>query len=246
MLSKTVKYLLFISTLPIPSVRGTGHDLNSTQAIVLQGGTIITYNTSTSSVAVLRNSSILIADSVIVSVGEMVSHDDIVNAEVIDVSGQIISPGFSDTHRHLWQSAYRTILSNTTLSEYLLRYGEFSTARKHFTPEDIYLGTLVGIYESLNAGVTSILDHAHHTWSSEQSVAGLQGAVDSRARVWWAYGIHDLDSDFTLKDQFEDLRQLAKDEKNVWKGSKTSVGIAYDRFCLAERDEVESTLKLVR
>ncbi|KAJ3464891.1 hypothetical protein MRS44_009677 [Fusarium solani] len=197
-------------------------------------------------ISVLRNSSIFIKDSVIVSIGKPLSPSDTATAEVIDVSGKIISPGFSDTHHHLWQSAYKTIISNTSLSEYLVRYGEFSSARQHFKPEDIYLGTLIGVYEALNAGVTSILDHAHHTWSKEQSVAGLRGAVDSRARVWWAYGIHDLEDEFTLDDQFEDLGRLARDEETIWSGSRASVGIAYDRFCLAGKEEIEKTLNLVR
>jgi cytosine/adenosine deaminase-related metal-dependent hydrolase len=102
--------------------------------------------------------------------------------EVIDCTERIITPGFIDTHRHGWQTVYKTLGSNTTLAEYLLRYGQFVSA-SYFTPEDVYISQLTGIYETLAAGVTTILDHAHHTWTPEHSAAGLNASIDSGARV---------------------------------------------------------------
>lgn len=56
------------------------------------------------------------------------------------MEGKIVSPGFVDTHRHGWQTAYKTLGSNTTLAEYFDRYGEFTQAGTEFTADDIYLG----------------------------------------------------------------------------------------------------------
>jgi cytosine/adenosine deaminase-related metal-dependent hydrolase len=57
------------------------------------------------------------------------------------------------------------------------------------SPDDIYIGTLMGTLEALNAGVTTSLDFAHMTWTRAHADAGLQGVKDSGARVWWCYNV---------------------------------------------------------
>ncbi|KAL5322383.1 hypothetical protein ACEPPN_010356 [Leptodophora sp. 'Broadleaf-Isolate-01'] len=214
--------------------------------IFLNGGTVVTYNKASNSVEILRNSSILIQNDRIISIGETPPPGILAQAETLNLEGKIISPGFIDTHRHGWQTAYKTIGSCTSLVEYFVRYSEYGPASKLFTTEDVYTSQLTSLYESLNAGVTSMLDHASHAWSKETSKAGLQASVDSGARVWWSYAIHDLRSNFSIDDQFEDLEKLAKDEEGLLKGSPTTVGLAYDRFDGAPKAEVERALKLAK
>jgi hypothetical protein len=36
------------------------------------------------------------------------------------------------------------------------------------------LSEIFGHYESIDAGVTSVVDHAHHTWSSAHAEAGFE------------------------------------------------------------------------
>ncbi|GIJ92652.1 hypothetical protein Asppvi_001930 [Aspergillus pseudoviridinutans] len=162
--------------------------------------------------------------------------------------GKIIAPGFVDTHRHAWQTAFKTLGSNTSLAEYFVRYGEFSPAKKIFTPEDVYIGQLTGLCESINSGVTSILDHAHHTWSSETALAGLQASVDSGARTWWCYAFHNLSdatwvSNYTREDQIADFLHIAED--GPWRKSDTvSLGIAYDNFAMDDAAEIEQITSL--
>ncbi|KAH7348800.1 amidohydrolase [Rhexocercosporidium sp. MPI-PUGE-AT-0058] len=201
---------LSVQSLPGGSTAGV---TNST--IFLQGGTIVTYSKASNSVEILRNSSIFIQDYRMISIGETPSLEVLAKAEVINLEGKIVSPSFIDTHRHGWQTEYKTNGSNTTL------------ASKVFTVEDVYIGQLTSIYESLNAGVTSILDHVSHVWSKETFKVGLKPSVDSGARVWWAYAIHDVGSSFTIDDRFEDLEKLARDEERLLKGSSTSVGLEY-------------------
>ncbi|KAL5585714.1 hypothetical protein FOVSG1_013406 [Fusarium oxysporum f. sp. vasinfectum] len=64
--------------------------------------------------------------------------------EEINIAGKIIRPGFVDTHRHSWETAFKTIASNTSLSEYFVRYSEFPSQDK-FTAEDVYIGQLAGL-----------------------------------------------------------------------------------------------------
>ncbi|KAI5793264.1 hypothetical protein EDC01DRAFT_91753 [Geopyxis carbonaria] len=214
-------------------------------AILLKGGTVISFNNATESLSVLRNSDVLIQNDRIVSIGSSLSAPR--GADVINVTGMIVSPGFVDTHRHGWQTAYRTLASNTTLADYFVRYGEFSQARQYFSPEDVYIGQLAGLYESINAGVTATLDHAHHTWSPETALAGLKASVASGARVWWSYAIHELPTgNYTVAQQFAHLRTLATTSAAVWNGSATSLGLAYDRFASAPAEEVQEALELSR
>lgn len=142
------------------------------------------------------------------------------------MTGKIICPGFVDTHRHLWQSAFRTIGSNTTLGDYFVRFGEYASSQGGFTPEDIYLGQLMGVYESLNAGVTTILDHAHGTFSPEHAEMGLKASVESGGRVFYGYTIHQLGPEFYSED--EQLKDLERLQQGPLNGGLVEVGAAWD------------------
>jgi cytosine/adenosine deaminase-related metal-dependent hydrolase len=60
---------------------------------------------------------------------------------------------------------------------------------------------------ALNAGTTTNLDHAHHTWSNETSEAGLNATLESGARVVWGYTFHNV-SNFTMPEQIANFRDL--------------------------------------
>lgn len=66
------------------------------------------------------------------------------------------------------------------------------------SPDDIYIASLMGTLEGLNAGVTTTVDYAHMTWSQAHANASLQGVIDSGSRVWWAYAV--LGNTFPLND----------------------------------------------
>lgn len=204
------------------------HAAKSTSKL-FSGGTIIAWNNETETPSVIRNGSILVVDEIIQAVNSKATPDDVPDdAEIIDVSGQIITPGFIDTHRHGWQTAFKTMTSNTTLAEYFLRYGEFVSAG-NFRAKDVYLGQLTGLYEALNAGVTTTLDHAHHTWSNETAYAGLNASIDSNARVFWAYAFHDIPTiNYTIADQIPNFRDIAT--SSILEGTNTELAIAYDSW----------------
>ena len=217
------------------------NDTSSRQKL-LTGGTVVTYNTTSSSVSVLRNANLLIEGGQIIYVSNQHPNNLRSDAETINMEGKIITPGFVDTHRHGWQTAFRTIGSNTTLVDYFVKYGASGPASTNFTAEDIYVGQLVGIYEAINTGVTSILDFAHHTWSTEKSLAGLQGSVDSGARVWWSYAIQQLSNGFSIDEQFVDLEDIVRNKKDLWDDTNVEIGLAYDRFVDGPSEEVERVL----
>ena len=199
--------------------------LAAAKSILFTGATIIGFDNATESLQITRDGSLLVTNDRIVGIYPRpppVTSD----TETVDARGKIISPGFIDTHRHGWQTGFKTIASNTSLVEYFGRYGEFAVAGL-LTPEDVYIGQLAGLYEALAAGVTTTLDHAHHTWSNATAEAGLQASIDSGARVFWSYAFHNV-TNYTTTEQIAHFRALAT--KGSYKGTRTSLGLAYDSF----------------
>ncbi|WYZ38403.1 hypothetical protein EsH8_III_000317 [Colletotrichum jinshuiense] len=197
-------------------------------SILLQGGTIIAFDETSNSLNVIRNGSLLITDDRITSIytADQTLPQASNDTQVVDATNKIITPGFVDTHRHGWQTAFKTVGSNTSLAEYFTRYGEYAAAGL-LSAEDVYIGQLAGLYEALNAGVTTTLDHAHHTWSDETSEAGLKGSIDSGARVFWSYAFHNV-TNYTISQQLVNFRDIAT--KAEFDGTATSLGIACDLF----------------
>jgi cytosine/adenosine deaminase-related metal-dependent hydrolase len=223
-------------------------DLCSAASTLLRGGTIVAFDEATDSLQVIRDGSLLITDDTITRIFESgeeppsnsTSGDD-GDLEVVDVTGKIITPGFIDTHRHGWQTSFKTLASNVTLWTYLQRFSEFASEGL-FTADDVYVSQLTGLYEALNAGVTTSLDHAHHTWSDETSAAGLAASIDSGARVFWAYAFHAV-ANFTTAEQRANFRAIA--EEGSFRGTRTSLGIACDYFGpVPVEDEVKAVVDL--
>ncbi|KAH6685733.1 hypothetical protein F5X68DRAFT_240956 [Plectosphaerella plurivora] len=194
-------------------------------SILFQGGTIIAFNGETQGLHVIRNGSVLVEDDRITGIFESAPRNISVNTEVIDATDKIITPGFIDTHRHGWQTVFKTMASNTTLIEFFGRYSSY-VAPFFWSATDVYDSQLAGLYEALNAGVTTSLDHATHTWSKEASDAGLQACIDSGARVFWGFTFANISGLVTVEDLYPIFRDMAA--KEGLKGSPTTLGIAYD------------------
>lgn len=135
------------------------------ERLVVRGGCVISMDPVVGDVP---DADVLIEDGIIVAVGPRL---DGVDAEVIDATGCIVVPGFVDAHRHLWQTFLRGMLPDATLTTYMsdLLYPVGSLVR----PQDGYVGTLLGAWECLNAGITTVYDWSH----------ALNGPADSDARI---------------------------------------------------------------
>ncbi len=211
---------------------------------VLKNGTVLAFDETTESINVLRDTSVLITDGKIATIT-----DDLDNlstpqdAEIIDVSGKIVSPGFVDTHRHMWQTAYRTLAPNPTVASYFLWLGQFSAGKDAYEPEDIYISSLAGLCDALNGGVTSLVEHAHNNWTENIVEAGLNAAVDSGARMWWCYDPHHRDS-FPYEEQLKAWKDIVARHRT--KPSLVSLGIAYDDLEAASQEDVDNMKALVR
>ena len=126
---------------------------------------------------------VLVEDGTIAAVGANLDAGD---AERLDLTGDILLPGFVDTHRHTWQTPFRGICADWTLEEYFR--GIRMTVSPNCSAEDVYAGNYVGALEALDAGVTTLLDFSHCNNTPEHADAALAGLRDSGIRATFAYG----------------------------------------------------------
>jgi 5-methylthioadenosine/S-adenosylhomocysteine deaminase len=147
---------------------------------------------------VFRNAIVITVDSPgVIEGGDVLVRGDTIEAvgpslEVpegtleIDASGGILTPGFVDTHRHMWQTALRGYGGDWALSQYFvfyyLQWGEV------FRPEDVYAGNLLSALESVDTGVTTTLDWSHGLRNPDYGEAALQALREIPGRFVLAYG----------------------------------------------------------
>jgi cytosine/adenosine deaminase-related metal-dependent hydrolase len=112
------------------------------------------------------------------------------DAQVIDVTGDIVIPGFIDSHRHTWECAIRGCAPNATLDDYFVDV--LDTFAPVYRPEDVYASNLAGALECVNAGITTLLDWSHINNTPEHPDAGVQGLKESGIRAVYAYGSANL------------------------------------------------------
>jgi len=147
--------------------------------ILLRGGHVITVDPQLGDIA---GGDVLIEDDRIAQVGRDLSAD----AEVIDVSGDIVIPGFIDTHRHTWETAIRNCAPDATLDDYFVEV--LDSFAPLYRPEDVYASNLAGALECVNAGITTLLDWSHINNTPDHPDAAIQGLKEAGLRAVYAYG----------------------------------------------------------
>jgi cytosine/adenosine deaminase-related metal-dependent hydrolase len=137
-------------------------------------------------VGVVRRGDILVEDGRIAAVTATDDQVDVAGVEVVDVAGKIVMPGFVDTHRHTWQTAFRGLGADWTFDQY--RVAMHGTLRPHYRPEDVYLGNLLGRIEALASGVTTMLDWFHCADRPENADAAVAALREAPGRFVFCYG----------------------------------------------------------
>lgn len=95
-----------------------GADEQSAASVILKGGTILQHGAQ-DEVHTLRDTDLLVKGGVIAKIGK-----DLVaspGTRVIDCRGKVVSPGFVDTHHHVWQTQLKGRHSDDTLLDYTAR-----------------------------------------------------------------------------------------------------------------------------
>ncbi|RSD09280.1 amidohydrolase family protein [Amycolatopsis eburnea] len=147
---------------------------------LVQGGVVLSMDPG---VGTLPRGDVLVEDGRIAAVAPAL---DAGGAEVVDATGKIVLPGFVDTHRHTWQTAFRGVGAGWTFDQY--RTAVHGTLKPHYRPEDVYLGTLLGRLEALDSGVTTMLDWFHCATAPENADAAIQALHDAPGHAIFCYG----------------------------------------------------------
>lgn len=139
-----------------------------------------------------------VADGAIVAVGPDLQAAD---AQVLDMSGTLIMPGFVDTHWHMWNSIARGLAES--------RAGPFAKTMaalsRVWTPEASGLSVQLALAEAVNGGITSVNNWAHNVISAEFAEAELAAQAASGVRGRFSYGYPQA----LAKDKPMDLKALA-------------------------------------
>jgi 5-methylthioadenosine/S-adenosylhomocysteine deaminase len=107
-------------------------------------------------------------------------------ARVVDALGRLVMPGLVDTHRHVWQGALGGFTGQVSLSGY--SGAVIAGLAPHYTPEDLYAGTLWGALQALNAGITTVADWSHNLPTPQHADANVRALHDSGIRAVFLYG----------------------------------------------------------
>ena len=147
---------------------------------LIKGGIVLSQDPA---IGELPEADVLVEDDRIVDVRPNIEAD---GAREIDANGDIVIPGFVDTHRHTWETSIRTSAPDYTLGNYF--GGVLDKFAPKYRAEDVYAANVWGALECLNAGITTLVDWSHIMNTPEHADAALNGLRDSGLRSVFAFG----------------------------------------------------------
>jgi cytosine/adenosine deaminase-related metal-dependent hydrolase len=151
-----------------------------TDRTLIKGGIVLTQDDA---LGELPNADVLIEGDTIAAVGPNLSAD---GARVVDAAGDIVIPGFVDTHRHTWETSIRTSAPDYTLGAY---FGAIlDKFAPNYRPDDVYAGNLWGSLECINAGITTLVDWSHIMNTPDHADEAIRGLKESGLRSVFAFG----------------------------------------------------------
>src|SRR5262245_48345908 len=122
---------------------------------LIRGGIVLSMDPH---IGTLASGDVHVRDGAIVAVAPTL--EDSATAEVVPAEGMIVMPGLIETHFHMWSAIGRNFISDGF--EYFP--AKWATSA-HYEPEDFHASVLLGLVESLDAGITTVHDWDHNTRS---------------------------------------------------------------------------------
>ncbi|MCJ1477421.1 hypothetical protein MMC13_006092 [Lambiella insularis] len=162
--------------------------MSTPPAILLKGGTVLFhdslfYDKHIDMVKPLFGTDVLIEGELITGIGPNLTAPS--GADVIDCTDKIISPGFVDTHHHLWQTALKGRNADATFIDYMVSTNSQSY---NYTPEEFFYGQLAGCLEAIDVGTTTVLDHNNGCYTEQHAEQALSATRASGIRAIFALG----------------------------------------------------------
>ncbi len=148
--------------------------------ILIRNGTIISMDPG---IGDLPAGDILLENDRILAVERKLDAPD---AEILDASGMIVIPGLINAQLHTWETALRGIGGDWRGPEYF-RVVHANLATR-YTPEDTYLGNLLGSLNQIDSGATAIFDWCHNNATPDHSDAAIDGLTDAGIRAVFGHG----------------------------------------------------------
>lgn len=188
-------------------------------ATLIRNGWVVSMDAT---IGIMRDTDVLIVNERIDSVGRNLAAPE--DAEIVDATGMIVTPGLINAHMHMWQTALRGTAGNMTLREYFSRIHE--KVGLALTPEDTHVATLIGGLNQLSLGVTTVFDWHHANHSIEHTDAAVEAHLNTGIRAVYGHGTSRKGLDTTLgaapslrhpRDRVERLRRgrLMSDDARV-------------------------------
>ena len=146
---------------------------------LIRGATVITMD----ALGDLPTGDILITGDTLTEIAPLIRADA---AHVVDARGCIVIPGLVNAHMHTWQTALRGLAANWTLLEYFQKM--HSGLAAVFTPDDLYIATLVGAWNQLNCGTTTLADWCHNNRTPAHNDGAIAGLLESGIRAAFFHG----------------------------------------------------------
>ncbi|WP_235939030.1 amidohydrolase family protein [Schauerella aestuarii] len=144
------------------------------------------------------------------------------SSEIIDAAGQVVMPGFVDTHSHLWITALRGQYRNTPDTAF------FTTTNRlapHFTPDDTYVGILLGTVEGAYGGITTMTDFFDNVQTRDHMTAALAALRDAPLRARLLYGAQSKTT--ARQTDLPHVQALAQDWGRHSADGRISLGLAW-------------------
>ena len=172
---------------------------------LIKNATIISVD---SKIGDLIGGDILIEGTKISAISRNISADD---AEIIDATNCIAIPGFVDTHRHTWEALLRNAGPDWSLAQYLTAVRV--VMGDVYTPQDMYVGNLLGAFDSLDAGTTTLFDWSHNNNSPEHAEAAIDALKAAGLRAVFGYGNSNPEWNVpnNIPSNYAEIRRIRRD-----------------------------------
>lgn len=185
-------------------------------ALLITGGHVMTMDPVLGD---LVRGDVLVRDGRIVAVGPDIDAPD---ATRIDASGQLVLPGFVDTHSHLWSTTMRGRFNNTSDSRYF-PVNEALAGR--MSADDIDVAIHAGALELLQSGITTTAEYFDNVQGPAHADAALRALETSGIRARLYYGGPDKSTRLPIDTAH--LARLAGDPRYAGPDARVTLGLAW-------------------